>query len=356
MPRNYFKHRDPFTPQEFTAFCKDVEQTYAAGQANRRKRLASKYRVSEPYVDAIVRRYGFVKDKESVWAQQKDQLIKDYIDGMTYRKLGKKYKHFGVSIRNKIIEWKLSPRTVAEVAKKLAYPFDDSVFERIDSPEKAYWLGFIYADGCVTNERKGKATRFTMYLAKRDKRHIAKLKRFFRADHPIRKSKNNRGFSITSSKLCGDLYNLGVTLRKSLKLRFPTEDQMPLKYMSHFIRGYFDGDGCVMIRENQWVVNMIGTKRFLRPVEKALRAVGLPSKTLHKVKHAGQGRLGYLIYGGTVRYSQNLSHEHERRPYLDLLYDYLYTGATVWLDRKREKFEKALTRRYGPYWLEECAA
>ena len=51
--------------------------------------------------------------------------------------------------------------------------------------------------------------------------------------------------SIAYAKLSDDAYKLGVVYNKSLVLTFPTFDIVPEKYMNHFIRGYFDGDGCV---------------------------------------------------------------------------------------------------------------
>ena len=54
------------------------------------------------------------------------------------------------------------------------YKYNENFFEKIDSPRKAYWLGFLYADGCILDQRKSKILEIT--LSKNDKNHLQKLK------------------------------------------------------------------------------------------------------------------------------------------------------------------------------------
>ncbi|MFI4963358.1 MAG: hypothetical protein ACHP6H_05835, partial [Legionellales bacterium] len=106
------------------------------------------------------------------------------------------------------------------------YAIDEDVFETIDSHEKAYWLGMLAGDGCVST--KGDVN---LSLQEKDKTHIYLYKNFLKSDHKIHIINNglkNDGsysishcISITNSKLVSDLKLLGITPNKTLYMEFP---------------------------------------------------------------------------------------------------------------------------------------
>ncbi len=60
--------------------------------------------------------------------------------------------------------------------------------------------------------------------------------------------------------MCNDLIGHGATIRKSLTLTFPTH--LDEKLIKHFLRGYFDGDGCINYRPQYgFIPNLIGGYR-----------------------------------------------------------------------------------------------
>jgi intein/homing endonuclease len=148
-----------------------------------------------------------------------------------------------------------------KVRGKKQKKYDEKVFDIIDTEEKAYWLGFLYADGY-------NGDTLEISLKESDKEHLEKFKRFLRSDIPIAHRTKTKAvrFSMKSKYLQDRLRELGVVRNKSLILTFP-------KFLSegltrHFIRGYFDGDGCISIRssgkqEGQVRVNLLGTEKFL---------------------------------------------------------------------------------------------
>ena len=110
----------------------------------------------------------------------------------------------------------------------------------------AYVLGFIFADGSIFKNPRGS---HYLDLTSTDLELIGKLKRLLGAEHKIgvynsknKKWKRRYKLQIGSRDLFSDLNKYGVVPRKSLIMSFPN---IPRKYLSHFVRGYFDGDGSV---------------------------------------------------------------------------------------------------------------
>jgi len=114
----------------------------------------------------------------------------------------------------------------------------------------AYVLGYLYADGSLEDASylRGKYVRVSSV----EKENIIKIKNWLNSAHTIVNkkptSKNGRlGYllRIGSHMLYDDLVKLGLYPNKSLTIKFP---KIPKKFLSHFVRGYFDGDGSVMIQ------------------------------------------------------------------------------------------------------------
>lgn len=138
---------------------------------------------------------------------------------------------------------------------KSCYSFDELFFKTIDSEDKAYWLGFIAADGCVI-DTKGKRC-LQIELSSKDRGHLEKLKSAIKYDGPIHYNRKHylthNGktdvflcdlLQINHTGLVRDLISHGITPRKSKTLQPP---KIRKKLVRHWIRGYFDGDGSVSI-------------------------------------------------------------------------------------------------------------
>ena len=132
---------------------------------------------------------------------------------------------------------------------------DENYFEKIDTEDKAYILGFIFADGYIESHERA----LTFNISKKDIDILYTIKKFTKCGNEIRKSstKNCIRLYISSKKIVNDLKKLGVTRNKSLSINFPKLDG---NLYRHFLRGYFDGDG--HIGKRQCVV-VIGSKFFL---------------------------------------------------------------------------------------------
>jgi hypothetical protein len=133
----------------------------------------------------------------------------------------------------------LRPLPPRETTRK--YAIDHHFFDQIDTEEKAYWLGFITADGCIVH--KG---ALAVNLATADAGHLEKLNASLSADYPLRFGRSNKSrhgmarWHASSIPMIDALGALGVTPRKSATAAPWTG---PAGLMRHYWRGMVDGDG-----------------------------------------------------------------------------------------------------------------
>lgn len=124
------------------------------------------------------------------------------------------------------------------------YKVNEKFFDRW-SPEMSYVLGFLIADGHIKYYPISKLS-FDI----KDREVLVKIRRSMKSTHPIKsiiKKYKNKMFPLWRLDICNKyminrLVKLGITERKSLTIQFP---KVPKKYLNHFIRGVFDGDGGV---------------------------------------------------------------------------------------------------------------
>jgi len=217
-------------------------------------------------------------------------------------------------------------------AFKRKYFLNDNYFENIDNEEKAYWLGFISADGCVRIIQKKKKNGefgkqsyvFSMQLAKKDKIHLEKLLKALNSTHKIFYCEKNQsyGIAICSKIFCIHLINQGIIPKKSLILKPNKNISYDLK--KHFIRGYFDGDGCISIPNNNPIkvnLKILGTKEILEWIK----------------DYSLQNNLNFLTF---KKRNNIFSLECQGRIKGQKFYQIFIEHSNVFLERKKEKFDK----------------
>lgn len=193
------------------------------------------------------------------------------------------------------------------------YLVNDGAFDEIESQEQAYWLGFLFADGCIAGNR------LLLELSIADIGHIEKFLQFIGSNYPIFiTTKDCAKITVVSNRITQNLVRYGCVEKKSLILQYPI---VPTYLERHFIRGYFDGDGCICrcATQNRFEVSMSGTLSFLERLAEALPVSG--NKIL-----TNNGSTRKIKYGGTNKVK-------------DIL-DFLYKDSTVHLDRKKKKYDE----------------
>lgn len=124
----------------------------------------------------------------------------------------------------------------------IKYNFTEDIFENIDSPEKAYWLGFLYADGYITTNGHSIA----IALKEADKEHLLNFEKFLNlSESSLRYQEDTSSwiFRVTREKTYKDLINLGFSPNKSYDTSITVWQNIPNKYKKDFLLGLWDGDG-----------------------------------------------------------------------------------------------------------------
>jgi len=256
---------------------------------------------------------------------EKDVILKYY----EFKNIHKVAEYFNVSI---------SPiRKVLKIngidLTNRRYNVNHNFFDEIDSESKAYWLGFLFADGYIRERKSGNSLE--LKLSYKDKEHIELFKDTINSNHKIidgyNQVKYKSGISsarmlhlaIYSSKLVNSIKKKGIHSRKTFTITKPDIDK---SLIPHFIRGYFDGDGSFSFN-NKTHTNKTNFACASKEFREFL------------VSELSQNDLNLRWYGDIKLYIQNK---------LDNLkfYNYLYKNATIYLERKKEKYEEF--RRY--YW------
>lgn len=158
--------------------------------------------------------------------------------------------------------------------KERKYKVNEEYFTIIDNKEKAYFLGLMFADGIIIQSRQ--TLSMSLCLKTEDGYIVEYLKKEMGAEIPLRievpgrlikgttyKGSGNIRLTIGSKKLVQSLTRIGCTPRKSLTLEFP--NCIHDEFLSHFIRGYFDGDGSISrtVIDNRCRIMILGTQKFL---------------------------------------------------------------------------------------------
>lgn len=195
-------------------------------------------------------------------------------------------------------------------------PLYKDIFHVIDTEEKAYWLGFLYADGYVS-----KYNQIEVSLSLQDEEHLYKLKNFVNTNTKVIKDDHRVRLLFCSKEMALDLAKLGCVNNKSLILTFPTKEQVPDALLRHFLRGYVDGDGCLCHTKKTQSFSITSTKEFLK---------GMLERTGWR-----EVDCNYYPSGKAITWR---SHQNVMPQYLHFLYD----NSKIYLNRKYEKY-KTLT-------------
>lgn len=233
--------------------------------------------------------------------------------------IGRKY-----GIKRQTLSKYLKLRGYEVINYQNIHRLNETIFDTIDTEEKAYWLGFLYADGNISSE----GFRLEINLSITDLNHMKKLATFLNLTNDIRLSANGEicRISARSKHLWEQLNIKGCTPCKSLTLKFPNAAIFSNSQLIYdFIRGYCDGDGCLTVyKKNNSVVtelNFVGTENFLLEVEKKLNIKGyIRNKSSMK----------YINRAYSLKYSGVAARRVARL---------LYEKASIYLDRKYNKYK-----------------
>lgn len=249
--------------------------------------------------------------------EQEEVIAKDYLSGISERKLEKKYGVSRECIHGALKRQGVEFRTPAE--RNRLYELDNTVFDSIDNEHAAYWLGFLFADG-NTNGRS-----LNVALKGSDYSHLVKLSSFLGSTRPVRQFIEGKyaktSIQVTDQHLFDRLREIGITPFKEHPFLAINSIAKGLEH--HFIRGVWDGDGFAA-KNPQNGIGFCGQKNLMLWIQETIAAATNDTSTRKITKH----QISYIYY---LRYSG-------RRVSMPV-YDYMFQDATVWLERKRKVVE-----------------
>ena len=355
------------------------------------KALEEKYNASYSTIQRVLKKHNIIKGKlhqtkYKYINEHKDEFINDWVDGvLTIKELSKKYQcpeteifsfarersikrktlREKLDINSLINDWESKKMLDKEICEKYKishntlikilednniedvgtrygrkYFFNEKYFDEIDTEEKAYWLGFIYADGCHREKRYS----LSISLKEEDKELLQKFYKCINCNKTIKKYLNKQfnkyycNVLVQHPHLSETLKEKGVMGDKSFKITFPSNDTVPDNLKRHFIRGYFDGDGGISVPNPYYKISycITGNYNFILSLKEYLLK-NINGYTDTQIKKCWNSDVYKLVRGGTNQ--------------CQLFLDWIYKDANIYMKRKHDLYLDLLkyneVKKYG---------
>lgn len=244
--------------------------------------------------------------------QQKQQIIEVFNSGMECQAIP---QYIGVSGRS--VARVLSEASI-NTKRKNRYSINESYFDVIDSTKKAYLLGLMAADGCVT-----KHNYIAFESIDKELTELLSSELQYSGEMRIIKPgvyKPHYRINFSSQRLASALNKYGVVAGRMStgNYYFPK----PIEYLAAYILGYFDGDGCAYPNKGRsgGLVCIVGAWEFSYELA---RILNMGSVQEHRLKK--------------VYYWRIFSYKH-----IEAFYKFVYRESDLGLQRKKQKIEEIL--------------
>jgi hypothetical protein len=201
----------------------------------------------------------------------------------------------------------------------------------------SYILGYIAADGCITERKNKPNTPYSLNITSADYDHLIKIRKVLLSDYSISLKSNSTPskkvfqLQMTNQTIVTDLFNLGIFPRKTFNL---SPIDTPKKYFPDFVRGFFDGDGSVYIYNVNNVPQIKacfgGTnKKFISDLnQKICPLLNIPLKNINRTEDRREGRATSYRFTFYIDDCEKL-----------MKFMYGHTP-TIYMDRKYKIFQK----------------
>ena len=262
------------------------------------------------------------------WKEEEISFIKNNYNNYSNVELGEMLNRTPNSIQMKIKRLGLK--------RDDQYTYNISFFHNINTEEKAYWLGFIYADGYTQYNPQKRNSELGIELQIGDIKHLKKFNKAINGNVEIKikdrydarsdKMHTHCIIRLYKKQIVEDLINMGVVPNKSHVITFP---KLQKNLIMPFIRGFFDGDGCLRLN----------TKRNCHSFDFACASIDFVN-SLRTILYDMYNINSYICKDGNIYrlYIRGLTNAY-------LFGALLYDNATIYLDRKYQKFY-TITKQY----------
>lgn len=227
--------------------------------------------------------------------------------------------------------------------KKSPYFCNYHYFDEIDTEEKAYWLGFLTADGWISKSEKTGSGVVGIELQYGDINHLKKFNKSLSGNYQItdrwrpckistkdsEKKHHSCVIRIFSLIMYNALESIGFSNNKSYDFSIP---ELRQDLVRHYLRGYFDGDGCLCFTNNSFHINFTtASKKLNDDVSRILR-----------LENFSFSENNYINNFDTCMYKIEIFSKSDKLRFLD----WIYQDACIYLDRKYKKYLKVKNMQY----------
>lgn len=290
--------------------------------------IISKYNTDEHYIRVILKENQIDRQYNTFTKELEQRLINFYKASKLQKEIRYLLLVSDTGIR-KIIDRNNIPRLPYTIRNR-KYDRNSFYFDNIDTPNKAYALGLIFADG--NNFSSGRHYTITIVLQEEDYSVLESIRNEIEYNHPLvyenrnlknPNHKNTYRLVIQDEHMSKQLNNLGVVNNKSLKIKFP--NYISDELMPHFIRGYFDGDGSVYYddKRSKAGTSICGTYDFVSHVSEILHNMGIKNHLYHP-KQCGDSDTYVMVTTGNKSSYNFLT--------------WMYQDADIKMERKYNKY------------------
>jgi intein/homing endonuclease len=312
-----------------------IKQMVEDGFATRK--IARDLNLNFDHIKKIIDTEKYSLLKEDFSEVKINKIIDLYRQGISAKQLGFK---FGIDKR-RIQKWVADSGCLRTLEESHRLKFiNEHIFDIIDEQDKAYWLGFLYADA-YNNETKG---LINLCLKRDDSDHIRKYIKFLNGDEKdisfgVIKSESKDyhtcSYKVNSRYLSSQLKKIGCPQAKSFIIKFP--DWLNPELHSHFIRGYFDGDGSIKMSEKtkEWRINICGTKELNYSIGSILNTLNINCSYEYISKT--ENNTWVLVISGNEQVKN--------------FCQWMYCDAKTYLNRKYERYLKLCNQQNNRKFL-----
>ena len=232
------------------------------------QKMAEYYQVDRHTIRDFCIKINFddsIYKKKKLTKQQIEYIIENY-RSMSTKEIAEK---IGVS---KSAVGGVAHRYNLKSIKRRTYNLlNENYFHVIDSQDKAYFLGFVGADGCLYNRGRGWQGVLSIIIQKEDIKILEILKSKLLTDKPINSYNKYVSLQISSDIIFDDIGDKGLLPRKTYGNTIAT---VPTIFMPALIRGYFDGDGNISFHKNilETRVSITGYERNMLKLQQYLES------------------------------------------------------------------------------------
>lgn len=293
---------------------KKLNELYSINKLTQ-EQIGKMYDCSHKSIGYLMKKYKLPIRRLNI---DKEKLKEMYIDkNKSIYQIAKKYGISGESVCRLLNKKGIKIRDASHRMQK--YKINENFFENINSEEKAYWLGFLVADGSSLK------WKLKLGLSIKDKNHLEKFRKALGSNHPLHIYKQpSINFHFENRKIRNDLTKINY---KNIKI-----SSLNGNLINHYIRGVFDGDGSIYKSFNKYCncynygFSLIGKEFIINQIQQ----IFMNKIVLNKTKLYIQEPVVSMVYCG--------------RNNIRRIYDYLYKNSSVWMDRKKDRFEEYINK------------